>query len=82
MEHQYGSRLKAHQYAGPTEQMSVANLVLALRLLRMGHSQDYIAEFVTGSWSPIPGSALMQEPCPELTLPTKKNQLPAKNKTV
>ncbi|MFD1754019.1 hypothetical protein ACFSC6_02320 [Rufibacter sediminis] len=71
MEHIYGSNLKAHQYFGPTEQMSVANLVLAMRLKKMGYTPDYITDFVTGSWSPMPSTSQMQAPCPELTLPAR-----------
>ncbi|WP_210464855.1 hypothetical protein [Rufibacter roseolus] len=72
MDHIFGSPLQSHQYAGPSEQMSVANLVLAMRLKRMGHSSDYITDFVTGSWNPMPFSSDMQAPCPELTLPGRK----------
>ncbi|WP_165864804.1 hypothetical protein [Rufibacter latericius] len=50
----------------------MANLILAMRLNRMGHSPDYITDFVTGSWSPIPFTSDMQAPCPELTLPERK----------
>jgi hypothetical protein len=71
MEH-LGSSLKAHQYLCPTEPVSVPNLAMALRLSRMGYSLDFITEFVTGPWSPMPPSRNeMHNYCPELSLPSR-----------
>ncbi|WP_181306337.1 hypothetical protein [Rufibacter sp. XAAS-G3-1] len=74
MSNMYGSHLKSHQYSGPTEQLSVANLVLAMRLSRLGHTADYITDFVTGSWNPMPSTSVMHAPCPELTLPCRQQK--------
>ncbi|MFC6999567.1 hypothetical protein [Rufibacter roseus] len=68
-----GSSLKAHQYTIPEQPVSVPNLKLAIKLTRLGYSQDYISEFVSGPWSPeLAQQHPMEATCPELTLPSKK----------
>ncbi|MBA9079387.1 MULTISPECIES: hypothetical protein [Rufibacter] len=60
-------------YSAQTEPITVENLVLAMRLSRMGHSSEFITGFVTGSWSPMPAApAAINEPCLDLVLPGRQ----------
>ncbi|MGV3538512.1 MAG: hypothetical protein ACO1OQ_01800 [Rufibacter sp.] len=61
-------------YHPPSEPITLDNLILAFRLNRMGHSPEFIADFVTGSWSPGPEATnTIDQTCVSLQLKPRES---------